>query len=189
MFKAPTPQYLGPAKFHGAATNKPINRIVIHGTVSPCVPGAATKIAAYFRNTVIRPSSAHYVVGPYGVVQTVYDSVVAYHAPPNTHSLGIELCDTQDNRKPKRWSDYFHRRMLKRAATLTAGLCLAYDIPIQRLTVQDLKDGKRGICGHVDVSLAFRQSTHTDPGPDFPWAKFIGMVIAARDAQLVKSRK
>lgn len=82
MFRPPSPPYVGPAKFQGDATNKPINRIVIHSTVSPTVPGGARAVASYFRTGVTRPSSAHYVVDPSEVVQVVYDSVVAYHAPP-----------------------------------------------------------------------------------------------------------
>jgi N-acetyl-anhydromuramyl-L-alanine amidase AmpD len=29
------------------------------------------------------------------------------------------------------------------------------------------------VTGHADVSVAFRKSDHWDPGPDFPWARFL----------------
>lgn len=179
----PSPPYLGPAKFHGDDNNKPIHRIVIHATVSPCVEGGARNVAAYFRETVSRPSSAHYVVDPGERVQVVYDSTVAYHAPPNQHSLGIELCDPQAG-KASRWYDTPHARMLKRAARLTAKLCLAYGVPIRKLTADQVRAGREGICGHIDVSLAFGQTSHTDPGEGFPWALFIEQVHrAARDIE------
>ena len=88
-YPAPNPPYLGPAKFHGGATNKPIDRITLHSTVGPTKAGSARGIAAYFRDTVTRPSSAHYVVDAAEVVQVVFDPVVAYHAPPNEHSIGV----------------------------------------------------------------------------------------------------
>src|SRR5690348_5937428 len=77
---APNPVYLGPAAHTSPGNNKPINRIVIHSTVSPCVEGQARNSALYFRS----PSaggSAHYVVDPGEVVQVVYDGVIAWHAP------------------------------------------------------------------------------------------------------------
>ncbi|WP_446924560.1 hypothetical protein, partial [Klebsiella pneumoniae] len=40
----------------------------------------------------------------------------------------------------------------------------------------DLKAGKRGVCGHVDVTDAWHQSDHDDPGPWFPWDKFMAVV-------------
>lgn len=178
--KAPSPPYVGPAKFHGSDDNKPITRIVIHGTVSACEPGGARATAAYFRDTVTRPSSAHYVVDPDEDVQCVFDSVEAYHAPPNRGSLGIELCDPQTG-SGARWHDENHQKMLKRAAKLVARLALAYGVPVVRLSVEDLKAGKHGICGHVDVSNAWHQTDHSDPGDGFPWDQFMTLVEAAAE--------
>src|SRR5690242_9963958 len=118
---APAPPYLGPASHHGDDDNKPIRRIVLHSTVSPCVPGGARAIAGYFRSPTAG-GSAHYVVDPAEVVQVVYDSTVAYHAPPNQHSLGIEMCDMPDAKSKLRWRDQRHRAMLDRVAHLTAQL-------------------------------------------------------------------
>lgn len=40
-----------------------------------------------------------------------------------------------------------------------------------------------GYCGHVDVSLAWRKSTHTDPGAAFPWDVFAGYVAQFTDPE------
>lgn len=175
IFSAPSPPYLGPPAHYSSGTNKPISRIVIHSTVSPTVAGGARSIAAYFKKDSAG-GSAHYVVDPAEVVQTAYDSWIAWHAPPNPRSLGVELCD-MPNQDVARWNDAAHAAMLKRAAHLVAGLCLAYNVPIRHVGPLGLKLGRKGICGHVDVSKAFGQSTHWDPGA-FPWTKFIGMVQA-----------
>lgn len=174
-YSPPRVDYLGPAKFYGDKTNKPIRRLVIHATVSPCVAGGAVNVAHYFREDVVRPSSAHYIVDPSEAVQVVYDSWVAYHAPPNAHSLGLELCDPMTG-PAERWKDLNHRRMLRRAARLTAQLCLAYDIPPRKIGPAMLRENRKGVCGHVDVARAFGQSDHTDPGVDFPWRAFMAQV-------------
>jgi endonuclease/exonuclease/phosphatase family metal-dependent hydrolase len=184
-FAAPAPTYLGPAAHTSAGRNKPITRIVIHSTVSACKPGGAQAIARYFRGQSAG-GSAHYVVDPAGSVQVVWDDVIAWHAPPNAHSLGVELCDTPGTDSAhkasvKRWDDKNHTAMLDHAAELVAGLCLAYDVPIRKIGPGQLKAGQHGICGHADVSEAWHQSTHWDPG-NFPWPRFIAMVKAKADA-------
>ena len=174
MYPPPSPPYLGPAAHTSAGDNKPIHRIVLHSTVSPCAPGGARQIAAYFRS----PSaggSAHYVVDPDEIVQVVKDSVIAWHAPPNSNSLGIEMCDMPNTTTADRWNDAAHQKMLARVATLTAQLCLAYDVPAVFLTAADLQAGKRGITTHNNVSQAFHQSTHWDPGA-WPQVKFMAAV-------------
>lgn len=175
--RPPHPPYVGPAAHTSTGSNRPVDRVVIHCTVSPLVPGAARSVAAWFRDSDSR-GSCHYVVDAHETVQVVYDSVIAWHAPPNARSIGIELCDPLtspdwDRVHRRRWFDRNHKRMLRRAARLTARLCLAYDVPLDRLTPDDLREGRRGIVGHVDVSHAWGQSTHWDPGPSFPWPEFL----------------
>ena len=75
----PSPDYYGPPARQSGNGNKPIHRVVIHSTVSPCEPGGARNIAAYFRSNTAG-GSAHYVVDPTETVQAAYDSVVCWHA-------------------------------------------------------------------------------------------------------------
>lgn len=186
--KPPTPPYLGPAHRSSSGSNKPINRVVIHSTVSPCEPGGARRIAAYFRSSAAG-GSAHYVVDPGEEVQVVWDSTVAWHAPPNPRSLGVEMCDipgpVPDDkpwtarwkalRRSWRWVRPEQRRMLARSARLTAHLCAAYDVPVRFLSPSQLRAGRRGITTHANVSAAWRQSTHWDPGW-WPRRRFMRMV-------------
>jgi hypothetical protein len=63
------------------------------------------------------------------------------------------------------------------SAKLTAEICERWAIPLQWLTVEQVKDGEtRGICGHVDVTEAFHLSTHTDPGKNFPKDRYVELV-------------
>lgn len=183
-FPPPSPPYVGPAAHTSPGSNKPIKRVVIHSTVSPCEEGGARKIAAYFRH----PSSggsAHYVVDPGEVVQVVHDSTIAWHAPPNAGSLGIELCDMPSPTSAKRWEDLDHRKMMERAAKLTAQLCLAYDVPPWFRTSVQLRLGMRGVTTHNMVSKAWGQSSHWDPGA---WPRHAFMRLVRKQVRLIKRK-
>ena len=73
---------------------------------------------------------------------------------------------------------------MEKAAHLTRQICHRYAIPMRRLTVTDLRAGQRGICGHVDVSAAWHQSDHDDPGPWFSWDQFIAAVRAGAERKV-----
>lgn len=161
-FAPPAPRYLGPPAHSTRGSNKPIKRITIHSTVSPCVPGQARKTADYFRNPKAG-GSAHYAVDPAEVIQCAFDSVIAWHAPPNRFSLGVELCEFP-SKDIRRWRDEEHKALFKNAVQLVAGLCLAYGVPARYVGPIGLRLGRRGITTHADVSKAFKQSDHWDPG-------------------------
>lgn len=69
------------AKFQQAAhvtagVNTPIDRVVMHGTVSRCFVGGAQATADYFTNPA-SGGSAHYVVDPATIIQCVAESAIA----------------------------------------------------------------------------------------------------------------
>ncbi len=182
-YPAPNPPYLGPAKFYSTGGNKPINRIVIHSTVGPTKAGSARGIAAYFKHTVTRPSSAHYVVDAGEAVQVVYDGDTAYHAPPNTHSIGVELCDYPVADSAKRWADADHKALFKNAARLVAELCLAYDVPPWFVGSTRLRAGRRGVTTHAQVRDAWHETDHWDPGA---WPRLAFMREVRRQVRAIK---
>jgi hypothetical protein len=168
---------------HMSGDNGVVTRIVTHGTCSATVDGGALNNAHYFQD----PNSgglAHYVVDPDNIIQCCPENTACWHAPPNHGSIGIELTDPQgaDNIQsgasdPARWGNPDHEKMLTLGARLTAEIAARHNIPLVRLSVQDLLDGKSGICGHADVSAAFHQSDHADPGSDFPWAHYMNLIV------------
>ena len=185
---APAPPYLGPPFRFSSGHNKPIRRLVVHSTVSPCVPGGARAIAAYFRGNTAG-GSAHYVIDPAEVVQAAYDDVICWHAPPNPHSLGFEMCDIpgprpapgtpwqtiQRLRRAWRWIKPNQLRMLRRTAQVVAQAALAYDVPLVFLTADDVRKDRSGITTHANVSDAWHESTHWDPGW-WPRRRFMRLV-------------
>lgn len=194
-FKPPSPPYLGPPAKFSAGDNKPIKRIVIHSAVIPCEPGRARQLARMNREGT-GGGSWHYAVDPDEVIQCSHDGVICWHAPPNANSIGIEMADWPEPlpapegsprwdrlRSRWRWNDRNHRKMLNRTARLTARLCLAYGLPIKYRTAADLAAGKRGITTHAQVSAAFGQSTHWDPGF---WPRYGFMRKVRRHARRIR---
>lgn len=197
-YPAPSPKYLGPPAKHSGVGNKPIERIVIHSAVMPCEEGRARQLAQMNR-AGSGGGSWHYAVDPGEVVQCSYDSVVCWHAPPNQHSLGIEMADWpeplpapegstrwQRLRLRWRWNDRNHQRMLNRTARLTAQLCLAYDLPLKFLSAEDLRQGLSGVTTHANVSKAFGQSTHWDPGF---WPRYRFMYLVRLEARKIRAAR
>jgi N-acetyl-anhydromuramyl-L-alanine amidase AmpD len=153
-------------------SGRAIGVVVIHTMEIPERSGAAEICARWFADPVSEVS-AHYCVDADVIIQCVHEEDVAWHARGgNANSIGIELAGFAGQRALG-WGDEYSRAVLDRAARLTAVICERYGIPIRRLRAADLVAGRRGITGHADVSAAFRKSDHWDPGPDFPWARYL----------------
>jgi hypothetical protein len=158
-------------------------RVVIHATCpdlgypEASAAGQAASTAHYFDTAEAR-GSAHYVVDVAGEQHCVPDAHIAWHAPPNQHSIGIEVCGEATYTR-EQWLSPAVWPAVVRAAGRTAELCARFAIPAVRIGVPELHEGGHGICGHVDVSETWHQSTHTDPGPGFPWPEFMAAVTGS----------
>lgn len=180
-----------PAAHHGPNTNAPVSRIVIHSTCpgvgfpAASKAGRAVSTANYFASTS-RPASAHYVVDIATTVQCLPENTVGYHAPPNSGSIGIEICSDGGSKgsfenpahayTTTQWLSPEVWPAVERAAHLTRDICRRHHIPVRKLNAEQLRDGMSGICGHADVSAEFHQSDHDDPGDQFPWRQFMDLV-------------
>lgn len=166
------------ARWKGGTQNE-IRRIVIHATVSPCVPGGARAVANFFARGTSR-ASAHYVRDPRETIQCVFDHTVAWHDGTNVNSIGYELCDPMSG-PASRWFDSNHSQMLAGAAADIRAMCAAWGIPVRRLSPAQIRQGQKGICGHADMRDAFPGSTtHYDPGVEFPWSHFLELINNGR---------
>lgn len=170
------PYPIVPAKNFTPARRTTVDVVVIHTMESPEIPKTARAVANWFAGPSAPQASAHYCVGPDETIQCVDEAAVAWHAPGvNTVAIGIELTG-RASQTIAQWADAESLAVLERAAQLVAEICARWNIPIARLSVANLIQKKRGICGHYDVTMAFHKSTHTDPGPNFPWEKFLARV-------------
>lgn len=164
------------ARNYTKTRGRTIDLIVIHDMEYPERPNGAEWCAAYFAGKNAPKASAHYYVDNNSVVQGVRDKDVAWAAPGANHDgIQIEHAGYAAQSRAE-WLDAYSKAELKRSAKLVAQLCHKYEIPIRRLRPIDLRNGKRGICGHRDVNAAFHESDHSDPGPNFPWLVYLGWV-------------
>lgn len=65
---------------------------------------------------------------------------------------------------------------LRSGAEVVADWVVRYAIPNRKITAADLRTLVRGIVGHGDISDAWGEVDHTDPGPGFPYAEFVRMI-------------
>lgn len=164
---------------------RPVRVVVIHDMEYPERSTAAEDVARYFATTDTK-ASAHICVDSDSIVQCVKDNDVAYAAPgANSDGIQIELAG-YGRQTHAEWLDEYGQRLLARAGNAVAQYCLKYAIPVVHLTNDQLRGGQRGIVGHVQVSEVYRRSTHTDPGPAFPWSFLLE--VATRDFAIRKAQ-
>ncbi len=167
---------MGPA-LHMSGPNEPIQRVVIH-TTSPGQPGTSSSAsgmahatAKYFQSPKAG-GLAHYITDVGAEEHCCPDHTACWHAPPNQHSIGIEICAEPTYTRAEWLSDQVWPAVL-RAQQRALEVCHRFGVPWVRIGVDELRAGHHGVCGHVDVSGAWHQTDHTDPGPNFPWAEFM----------------
>lgn len=175
------------AKYWTPGPRRSTTLITIHTAECHEGKGAARAVANFFRDPhdakgpipPQRGGSSHYVTDDVEVVQCVREEDLAWHAGPvNGDSIGIELAGAAGQSQVQ-WGDEYSTRTLANAAALVADLCQRYAIPIRKLSPDQVWAREAGICGHIDVTKGLRTGTHWDPGPNFPWQLFLGMVRAA----------
>lgn len=157
-----------PARWYGVPRTE-IDVIVLHDMESPEGAETAATVSRWAQTLpATRKASWTYAVDTNSIVQCVPELVVAYAAPGANHN-GIQIEHAGLARQSRaEWFDAYSRPMLELSARLSADICRRRDIPPVWLTPGELQAGKRGITSHANVSLAFRRSTHTDPGQGFP---------------------
>lgn len=127
--------------------------------------------------------SAHAFVDTGAIVQCVPWECEAWHCgrTGNRYGEGIELCGRADQTLMQ-WTDSKSLPMLALAARLVRWRCDANNLPLDWLKAEDLQAFKRGITSHAEISRAFGESTHWDPGPHFPIDAFVSAVqLVQRD--------
>ncbi len=163
------------AKYIGEKRTKPVRVIVIHTAENPESEHAAEDLAKYGQNPDY-PSSWHITVDSNSIIQCVPDSMIAYAAPGvNSDGIQIELAG-RAGQNASDWDDDFSVAMIKLASDAVAQYCVKYDVPPVHLTNAQLLAGEQGIIGHYQASEVYKKSDHMDPGPNFPWERFIALV-------------
>lgn len=155
--------------------NEALRLIVIHTMEAPESPKTAENIAAYFASGAV-VASAHACVDQDSVVVCLPPSDTAFAAPgANSDGYQVEHAGyaSQDGAG---WNDAESQAMLRLSAAHTREIALAAGIPLKHLTNAELAAGEAGFVGHNQVSDVYKRSDHWDPGSDFPWDQYMGLV-------------
>lgn len=152
-----------------------VRLVVIHDMEWPETTTAAEDCARYFATTD-RQASAHICVDSDSIIQCVRDNDVAWAAPGcNNDGIQIEMSGYA-RQSAAQWLDPYSILVINNAANATAQYCLKYSIPLRHLTNAELLAGRPGIIGHYQASEVYKRSSHSDPGPNFPWKFFMERV-------------
>lgn len=170
--------------FKKSSGKRTVRVIVIHSMEAGEKDLTAENVARFFANKSTR-ASAHLCIDNNSIVQCVKDNDIAAAAPgANTDGIHLELAGFAKQTREE-WLDTYGVLLLDNAADAAAQYCLKYDIPVRQLRNAELATpGAKGIVGHMQVTEVFKKSTHTDPGPNFPWAFFLERVEVKRQKHL-----
>ena len=155
-----------------------IELVNIHDMEYPERMTAAEQVANWFGGLVgpAPEASAHLCIDANSAVLCVPFGDVGWHAPGTNHnSIGLEHAGYARQSRAE-WLDPYSLAMLTLSARITSALCDRYGLPKELVEVDGLRAGDKGITSHRWASLAFRKSTHTDPGPNFPWDVYLDLV-------------
>ncbi|HVQ96369.1 MAG TPA: N-acetylmuramoyl-L-alanine amidase [Mycobacteriales bacterium] len=165
---------------HGGRFSHRQRLLVQHSTEGPMSRGNARALAgpAWFGGAKAG-TSAHAIFDPGEGIEMVKPDRIAFHVGPggNGFSLGTEHCGRTALTK-EQWLSPDARSMLRRSAEWNAQYARTFDIPPRWLSLTELAAGKSGFCTHNDIRLVFGGTTHSDPGPNFPYAWYMSQVQA-----------
>lgn len=151
------------------------NLIAVHTMEAPEGPNTAENVANYFKTV---NASSHWCHDNNSRVRVVNDQDTAWTLPgANNRSLNLELAGYAKQTAAD-WADAYSIDLLEGAALSAAEWVIKYGIPIRHLTEAQIAAGLPGFVGHVDVNRVYKQSSHWDPGPGFPWDYFLNRVHA-----------
>ncbi|MFI6819713.1 N-acetylmuramoyl-L-alanine amidase [Micromonospora sp. NPDC050187] len=124
--------------------------------------------------------SAHFYVDDREVIQSIDTKHRTGHAGSsqgNDNAVSVEITGT--NGKSRQW--WLNNVAWDRLAQVLAVVCREYGIEPRRATVAEMKANPkvRAFYGHDDMRLAWGGTTHTDPGPNFPWDHLLAKVKQA----------
>ncbi|HEX6970273.1 MAG TPA: N-acetylmuramoyl-L-alanine amidase [Micromonosporaceae bacterium] len=162
--------------------------IVVHDMEAGEHSDRAENTAEYFRTMPDgRVVSSHYCADNNSVIQCVRLGDVAYtvgNTAGNYRGINWEFAGFARQTR-EQWLDDFGVAMFRQAAPYIRADAEKYGIPLKRCSVDDLKARRKGITSHNDLRLAYGGTTHTDPGPNFPWDEFMAIIqeddVSAQD--------
>jgi hypothetical protein len=153
---------------------------VVHTTEGGELPSSAEGLAQF----CTQPKTSNNLASYHAVADTdasiiplaPYEKVPFANAGANTDTVSI-VQPGRSAQTREQWFDPNSQGMMEGVARWIADTSKQFNLPIKKLTWQELRAGGRGFVNHWDVSLAYERSTHTDCGPNYPWDWVIGRAL------------
>ena len=112
-------------------------------------------------------------------VRMAPDDRQAWAAMATGNRIGLHVCAMgMAAWKRDTWLSY--GKLLETTAQRYAKWSQQYGIPLVKIGPDEIRAGKRGVCGHIDITNAFHESDHWDPGYEFPYD-----VVIARALEII----
>lgn len=99
-----------------------------------------------------------------------------FAAPPRNKDFWHVCMPGRAAQTREEWLDPISRNHILGVAKFIVSVHRHDGIPLYRLSSSQLLAGDRGYCGHAEVSNAWGQTDHTDPGRTFPWDVLAGYI-------------
>lgn len=168
------------AKYRTPRGTHAVRLVVIHVNEGPDSEGGARSVAHYCQ---LDRSQRGGSVGGYHELVDDHEVIIGGHdgdivnGASGANQDGYHICIIgAAEQTAAQWADPYSTAAWNLAAQRAQEACKRFGLPLTQLVTQQVKDGLKGICGHVNVSQAYGLSTHTDPGPNFPWTQFMAAV-------------
>jgi N-acetyl-anhydromuramyl-L-alanine amidase AmpD len=155
----------------GGARTQPVRWLVIHTSEGNELPSGAENLAAFISRpaTSGNVASYHYIADNDKVIPIVPDDRQAY-AASGGNNAGLHICHPGKAAQTRdQWFDEQSGSQLEQVARWLADKAAQYGVPLGLINPDQVRAGVPGICGHHEITQAFKISTHTDPGKSYPW--------------------
>jgi hypothetical protein len=114
---------------------------------------------------------------PGETVETCPENVVGYHCGNgNQFGIGFEVTGYAAWTL-EQWTTGDAWAALRLDAKRIAESATRLGIPLRWLSLNQIRNGERGVCTHADITLTKGGTTHTDPGRGFPFEAFMRTAI------------
>jgi N-acetyl-anhydromuramyl-L-alanine amidase AmpD len=166
-----------PSPFFAPQDDRTIRWVVIHDEEAKESRATAQAVANLFANPASPHAAAHYTVDVASIVQCVAEKDVAWAAGHTGNAYGIHLeLSGYASQSTAEW--LADASLLDLAASLAADICSRRGLPAVFVDAAGLRSQTPGITTHRELTAAFGETDHTDPGPNFPMDSFLQRVAS-----------
>jgi len=154
------------AVHHSGNVAKGVKKVIVIHDMEVDAPNTAAEAVGNYFEMGSSGGSTQYGIDNNSIQQYLPPTAIPWGAPyVNTQGIHIEQMG-KAGWSTEKWKTRA-KGTIDRCAWLVAKLSIDFNIPIDHLSVAELRAGKRGVVTHYDCTKAFGGS-HTDPGPQYP---------------------